>query len=37
MHTSAKRDGEVLQVWLKCHRDGSAHTLRIYSVSASAS
>ena len=31
LHTNAKTDGELLKVWLKSHRDGSAHTVRVYS------
>jgi integrase/recombinase XerD len=30
LHTNAKTDGELLKVWLKSHRDGSAHTGRVY-------
>ena len=30
LHTNAKTDGELLKVWLKSHRDGSAHTVRVY-------
>jgi site-specific recombinase XerD len=31
LHTNAKTDRELLKVWLKSHRDGSAHTVRVYS------
>ena len=30
LHTNAKTDRELLKVWLKCHRHGSAHTVRVY-------
>jgi site-specific recombinase XerD len=30
LHTNAKTDRELLKVWLKSHRDGSAHTVRVY-------
>ena len=30
LHTNAKTDAELLKVWLKSHRDGSAHTVRVY-------
>ena len=29
--TNARTDAELLKVWLKSHRDGSAHTVRVYS------
>ena len=28
LHTNARTDRELLEVWLKSHRDGSAHTVR---------
>jgi site-specific recombinase XerD len=31
LHTNAKTDSELFKVWLKSHRDGSAHTVRVYS------
>jgi site-specific recombinase XerD len=31
LHTNAKTDSELLKVWLKSHRDGSVHTVRVYS------
>ncbi|MFT3730798.1 MAG: tyrosine-type recombinase/integrase [Hyphomicrobium sp.] len=30
LHTSAKKDKELVAVWLKSHADGSRHTLRAY-------
>ena len=30
LHTNARTDDELLQVFLKVHRDGSAHTVRAY-------
>ena len=30
LHTNVKTDRELLEVWLKSHRDGSAHTVRVY-------
>ncbi|MBS0240363.1 MAG: tyrosine-type recombinase/integrase [Proteobacteria bacterium] len=30
LHTTAKKDGELIKVWLKSHADGSRHTLRAY-------
>jgi integrase/recombinase XerD len=30
LHTTAKTDLELLEVWLKAHADGSAHTRRAY-------
>jgi integrase/recombinase XerD len=30
LHTNARTDRELLEVWLKSHRDGSAHTVRVY-------
>src|SRR5262245_12441339 len=30
LRTNAKTDRELLEVWLKSHRDGSAHTVRAY-------
>jgi integrase/recombinase XerD len=30
LHTNAKSDRELLQVWLKSHADGSPHTVRVY-------
>lgn len=30
LHTNARTDTELLEVWLKSHRDGSAHTVRVY-------
>ena len=30
LHTNAQTDGELLKVWLKSHRDGSPHTVRVY-------
>jgi site-specific recombinase XerD len=30
LHTNAKTDRELLNVWLKSHRDGSPHTVRVY-------
>ena len=30
LHTNARTDDELLQVFLKTHRDGSAHTVRAY-------
>ena len=30
LHTNAKTDRELLKVWLKSHRDGSPHTVRVY-------
>ena len=30
VHTTAKRDDELITVWLKSHTDGSPHTLRAY-------
>jgi integrase/recombinase XerD len=30
IHTNAKTDRELLEVWLKSHADGSPHTLRVY-------
>jgi site-specific recombinase XerD len=31
VHTNARTDRELLKVWLKSHRDGSPHTVRVYS------
>lgn len=30
LHTTAKKDDELIRVWLKSHADGSRHTLRAY-------
>ena len=30
LHTNARTDTELLEVWLKSHRDGSLHTVRVY-------
>ena len=30
LHTNARTDAELLKVWLKSHRDGSPHTVRVY-------
>jgi hypothetical protein len=30
LHTNARTDTELLKVWLKSHRDGSPHTVRVY-------
>ena len=30
LHTNARTDRELLEVWLKSNRDGSAHTVRVY-------
>lgn len=30
LHTTAKKDSELIAVWLKSHADGSRHTLRAY-------
>jgi integrase/recombinase XerD len=30
IHTNAKTDAELLQVWIKSHADGSPHTVRAY-------
>jgi len=30
LHTNACTDTELLEVWLKSHRDGSLHTVRVY-------
>jgi hypothetical protein len=30
LHTNARTDTELLKVWLKSHKDGSAHTVRVY-------
>jgi integrase/recombinase XerD len=30
LHTTAKKDNELITVWLKSHSDGSRHTLRAY-------
>src|SRR5690242_16700820 len=30
VRTSAKRDDELIEVWLKTHADGSGHTIRAY-------
>jgi site-specific recombinase XerD len=30
LHTNARTDAELLEVWLKSHRDGSLHTVRVY-------
>jgi len=30
LHTNAHTDTELLEVWLKSHRDGSLHTVRVY-------
>ena len=30
LHTNARTDDELLKVWLKSHRDGSPHTVRVY-------
>ena len=30
LHTTAKKDNELIAVWLKSHADGSRHTLRAY-------
>jgi Phage integrase, N-terminal SAM-like domain len=30
LHTNARTDDELLQVWIKHHADGSAHTRRLY-------
>jgi hypothetical protein len=32
LHTNAKSDRELLAVWIKSHRDGSPHTVRIYAL-----
>ena len=37
LHTKACNDRELLEVWLKSHRDGSAHTARVTRGSVSAS
>src|SRR5262245_34702086 len=29
-HSNARTDTELLEVWLKSHRDGSLHTVRVY-------
>jgi hypothetical protein len=30
LHTNARTGRELLEVWLKSHRDGSPHTVRVY-------
>jgi integrase/recombinase XerD len=30
LHTNARTDDELLEVWLKSHADGSPHTVRVY-------
>jgi integrase/recombinase XerD len=30
LHTNAKTGDDLLTIWLKIHRDGSAHTVRVY-------
>jgi integrase/recombinase XerD len=30
LHTNARSDTELLEVWLESHRDGSLHTMRVY-------
>jgi integrase/recombinase XerD len=30
LHTNARTDRELLKVWIKSHKDGSVHTVRVY-------
>src|SRR5262245_47582307 len=30
LHTNARTETDLLEVWLKSHRDGSLHTVRVY-------